>query len=70
VTRVEITDEVVRQLREVLEADVLDDEHNYVGARFAAMELGHDELARFVRAADAVTYYEACQRAKRLEPSE
>jgi hypothetical protein len=65
VTRVEITDEVVRQLRAVLEADVLDDEHNYMGARFAAVDLGHDELAAFVRKADAATYYEALQRAKR-----
>ena len=66
-TRVEVTDEVVRQLREVLDADLLDDEHNYVGARFAAMDLGHDELAEFVREADAATYYEALQRSKRLE---
>ena len=69
-TRVEVTDEVVRQLREVLEADLLDDEHNYVGARFAAMDLGHDELAEFVREADAATYYEALQRSKRLESTE
>jgi hypothetical protein len=70
VTRVEVTDEVVRQLREVLDADLLDDEHNYVGARFAAMDLGHDELAEFVREADAATYYEALQRSKRLESTE
>jgi hypothetical protein len=70
VTRVEVTDEVVRQLREVLDADLLDDEHNYVGARFAAMDLGHDELAAFVREADAATYYEALQRSKRLESTE
>jgi hypothetical protein len=70
VTRVDVTDEVVRQLREVLDADLLDDEHNYVGARFAAMDLGHDELAEFVREADAATYYEALQRSKRLESTE
>ena len=69
-TRVDVTDEVVRQLREVLNADLLDDEHNYVGARFAAMDLGHDELAAFVREADAATYYEALQRSKRLESTE
>ena len=69
-TRVEVTDEVVRQLREVLDADLLDDEHNYMGARFAAMDLGHDELAAFVREADAATYYEALQRSKRLESTE
>jgi hypothetical protein len=63
-TRVSITDEVVEQLREVLEADLLDDEHNYMGARFAALDLDHDELAEFVREADAATYYEALQRAK------
>jgi hypothetical protein len=70
VTRVEITGEVVRQLREVLDADRLDDEHNYMGARFAAMDLGHDELAEFVRAADAATYHEALERAKRPESTE
>ena len=69
-TRVDVTDEVVRQLREVLDADLLDDEHNYVGARFAAVDLGHDELAEFVREADAATYYEALQRSKRLESTE
>ncbi len=66
-TRIDITDDVVRQLRDVLDAEVLDDEHNYMGARFAAMDRGHDELAAFVREADAATYYEALQRAKRLE---
>lgn len=66
-TRVEITDEVVRQLHAVIDEDMLDHEHNYMGARFAAMDLGHDELAAFVREADAATYYEALQRAKRLE---
>ena len=69
-TRVEVTDEVVRQLREVLDADLLDDEYNYMGARFTAMDLGHDELAAFVREADAATYYEALQRSKRLESTE
>ena len=69
-TRVEVTDEVVRQLREVLDADLLEDEHNYIGARFAAMDLGHDELAEFIREADAATYYEALQRSKRLESTE
>lgn len=63
-TRVPITDDVIAQLRDVLEADVLDDEHNYMGARFAAQNLGHEELARFVTEADAATYYEALQRAK------
>ncbi|WP_254839221.1 hypothetical protein [Natronomonas marina] len=66
-TRVDITDEVVRQLRDVLDAGALDDEHNYMGARFAALDLGHEELATFVREADAATYYEALQRAKRRE---
>ena len=66
-TRVDITDEVVRQLRDVLETGDLDHEYNYMGARFAALDLGHEELAAFVREADAATYYEALQRAKRLE---
>ena len=64
-TRVDITDEVVRQLRDVLETGDLDHEYNYMGARFAALDLGHEELAAFVREADAATYYEALQRAKR-----
>ena len=66
-TRIDITDEVVRQLRDVLETGDLDHEHNYMGARFAALDLGHEELAAFVREADAATYYQALQRAKRLE---
>lgn len=67
-TRVPITDAVVEQLRDVLAADILDDEYNYMGAQFAAQDLGHDELATFVFEADAATYYEAVERAKeRLE---
>ena len=63
-TRVQITDAVVEQLRDVLEADLLDDEHNYMGAQFAAQDLGHEELAQFVFEADASTYYEALQLAR------
>ena len=63
-TRVPITDEVVRQLRDVLESGVLDDEYNYMGTQFAAQDFGHEELAEFVYEADAATYYEAVQRAK------
>lgn len=66
-TRVPVTDDVVEQLREVLDADVLDDEFNYMGAQFAARDLGHEELAQFVHEADAATYYEAVQRAKELD---
>ena len=66
-TRVDITDKVVRQLRDVLETGDLDHEYNYMGARFAALDLGHEELAAFVREADATTYYEALQRARQLE---
>jgi hypothetical protein len=63
-TRVTITDEVVEQLQDVLESGVLDDEFNYMGAQFAAQDLGHEELAQFVYEADAATYYEAVQQAK------
>jgi hypothetical protein len=63
-TRVQITDAVVEQLRDVIEADLLDDEHNYMGAGFAAQDLGHDELATFVHEADAATYHEALERAR------
>lgn len=63
-TRVPITDEVVDQLADVLEAGALDDAHNYVGAQFAARDRGHEALAAFIHEADAATYYEALQRAK------
>lgn len=69
-TRVAITDDVVEQLRDVLDADVLDDEHNYMGAQFAAQDLGHEELAEFVYEADAATYHEALQRAKAIDRDE
>ena len=62
-SRVQITDAVVEQLSDVIEAGLLDDEHNYMGAQFAAQDLGHEELAQFVYEADASTYYEALQRA-------
>lgn len=63
-TRTPITDDVIEQLSEVLAADLLDDEHNWMGASFAAQDLGHEELAQFIYEADAATYYEALQRAK------
>jgi hypothetical protein len=63
-TRVPITDDVIDQLSEVLAADMLDDEHNWMAASFAAQDLGHEELAEFIYEADAATYYEALQRAK------
>jgi hypothetical protein len=66
-TRVPITDDVIEQLSEVLAADMLDDEHNWMGASFAAQDLGHEELAEFIYEADAATYYEALQRAKDRE---
>ena len=66
-TRVPVTETVVEQLREVLDAGVLDDEFNYMGAQFAAQDMGHEELAQFVYEADAATYYEAVQRAKELD---
>ena len=69
-TRVPITDAVVEQLSDVLEADPLDDEHNYMGAGFAAQDLGHEELAQFVYEADAATYYEALERARKRRDSD
>ena len=66
-TRTPISDAVVAQLHDVLDSDLLDDEQNWMGAGFAAQDLGHEELARFVHLADASTYYEALQRAKRLD---
>ncbi len=69
-TRVPITEDVVEQLRDVLEADLLDDEHNHMGAGFAAQDLGHEELAQFVYEADAATYYEALERARERSDDE
>jgi hypothetical protein len=70
-TRVPITDDVVEQLRDVLEAELLDDDHNRMGAGFAAQDLGHEELAQFIYEADAATYYEALKQARaRLESAE
>jgi hypothetical protein len=67
-TRVPITDAVVEQLADVLEANLLDDDHNHMGAGFAAQDLGHEELAQFIYEADAATYHEALERARaRLE---
>jgi len=63
-TRVPVTDEVVDQLEDVLDADLLDDELNHMGAGFAAQDLGHEELAQFIYEADAATYYEALERAR------
>ncbi|WP_435195590.1 hypothetical protein [Natronomonas sp. EA1] len=65
--RVEITDEVVAQLREVLETGDVDDPVNWMGVQGIAWDKGHDELVEFIVAADASTYYEALQRAQREE---
>ena len=63
-TRVQFTDDVVEQLRDVLESGALDDEYNWMGAQFLAQDLDHDELATFIARADAATYHEALQAAK------
>ena len=59
-----ITDAVVAQLREVIDADEVDDPVNRyeVGALAQRRELS--ELARFIVAADASTYYEAVVQAR------
>ena len=68
-SRVPVTHDVVEQLRDVIEAGLLDDELNHMGAGFAAQDLGHEELAQFVHEADAATYYEALERAReRADP--
>lgn len=61
--RVDITDEVVAQLADVLTDAEIDDPVNWMAVQFAARDAGHDELATFVREADAATYFEALQRA-------
>ena len=68
--RVDITDTVVEQLREVLESDELDDPANYMGAQFAAQDFGFEELAQFVYEADAATYYEAVRQAAKRSDAE
>lgn len=65
--RVDITDDVVEQLGDILTAAEIDDPVNWMAVRFAALDAGHDELARFIREADAATYYEALQRAGQRE---
>ncbi len=70
-SRVPITETVVEQLEDVLEADLVDHETNYMGVSFAAQDLGHEELAQFIYEADAATYYEALEAVrKRREPAE
>jgi hypothetical protein len=66
-TRVPVTDEVVSQLRTVLDSGRLDDPHNWSAAQFTAQDLGCEALATFIYEADAATYYEAVEQAQRGE---
>lgn len=58
-----ITDEVVAQLRDVLDAGEVDDPVNWMGVQGVALRMGHEELVDFIVEADATTYHEALQRA-------
>lgn len=62
--RVPITDEVVEQLRAVLETDEVDDPVNWMAVQGIAWDQGYDELQTFIVEADAATYYEALEAAR------
>lgn len=59
-----VTDDIVEQLRQVLETDRVDDPINWMAVQMVAHERELTELAQFVVDADAATYYEALQQAK------
>lgn len=59
-----VTDEVVEQLRTVLESGQVDDPINWMAVQVVAHDNGLTELAQFIVDADAVRYYEALQQAK------
>lgn len=63
-TRVPVTDDVVAQLRDVLDAGEVDDPVNWMGVQGVALRMGHEELVDFIVEADATTYYEALERAQ------
>lgn len=63
-TRVTITDDVVAQLRDVLDAEEVDDPVNWMGVQGVALRMGHEELVDFIVEADATTYREALVRAR------
>lgn len=60
-----ITDAVVEQLRRVLETDEVEDPVNRFAVQAVAHEMDLSTLAQFIAEADAATYYEALQRARR-----
>lgn len=62
-----ITDEVVDQLRSVLDTDRVEHPVNRFAVQAVAAEMDLAELVQFVVDADAATYYEALQRAMDVE---
>lgn len=62
-----ITDTVVAQLREVIEAGEVDDPVNRFEVGAIAQRRERSELARFIVDADAATYYEAVVQAREGE---
>jgi len=69
-TRVPITDDVVAQLRDVLDAGEVDDPINWMSVQGIALRMGHEELVDFIVEADATTYHEALQRAREAREAE
>lgn len=62
-SREPITETVLEQLAAVLETGRVDRPVNWMAVQGVAHEEGHEELASFVAAADAVTFYEAVRAA-------
>lgn len=62
-TRVDITDAVVTDLRRALDHESVDHPLNRGAVQHAAWDRDLDALAEFVASADASTYYEALRRA-------
>lgn len=62
-TREPVSEAVIDQLAAVLETGRVARPVNWMGVQGVANELGHEELATFIVAADASTYYEALRAA-------
>lgn len=62
--RVPITEDIVEQLRAVLETGEIEDPVNWMAVQGIAWDKGYDELQTFIVEADAATYYEALEAAR------
>lgn len=59
-----VTDDVLEQLRRVLETERVDEPVNRFAVQAVAAEMELTELVEFILDADAATYYEALQVAR------